>query len=69
VSRLLHDRGLEDVTLKILGLPDQFIAHGSRANLLAEVGLDAEGIEGAVAEMVGEQGAVHPRAGTGTAEH
>jgi 1-deoxy-D-xylulose-5-phosphate synthase len=33
-----HDRVLR------LGLPDAFVTHGSRAELLAEVGLDPDGI-------------------------
>ena len=41
---------LDDAELRMpqafgsLGLPDRFVAHGSREELLAEVGLDAEGI-------------------------
>jgi len=37
---------------KTLGVEDRFITHGSRAELLAEVGLDAEGIAKTIGELV-----------------
>jgi 1-deoxy-D-xylulose-5-phosphate synthase len=40
-----------------LGLPDRFMEHGSREVLLAEVGLDPEGIAKRAAELVGVQSA------------
>ncbi len=42
--------------LKVLALPDRFIEHGSQAQLRREVGLDAEGIEGAVEAWVRARG-------------
>jgi deoxyxylulose-5-phosphate synthase len=36
-----------------LGIPDRFVAHGSRAELLREIDLDAEGIRNAVRNLVG----------------
>lgn len=36
-----------------LGLPDRFIEHGEHAKLLAQLGLDAAGIERSVRERFG----------------
>ena len=47
-----------------LGLPDRFMEHGPRDVLLAEVGLDPEGIARRAAELVGVQSAT----GKGTRE-
>ncbi len=44
VARCLEENGLA-VPLLRLGLPDQFVDHGDPALLIAEVGLDAAGIE------------------------
>jgi 1-deoxy-D-xylulose-5-phosphate synthase len=38
------DRGLDTSRMMRLGLPDQFVEHGDREELLAELLLDAEGI-------------------------
>jgi len=38
--------------IKNLGLPDRFLSHGSRGEILAEVGLDEEGILESVEEFV-----------------
>jgi 1-deoxy-D-xylulose-5-phosphate synthase len=40
-------------TVSALGIPDTFIEHGSRDELLAELGLDAEGIAAHVRSRVG----------------
>ncbi len=49
-----HDMGLLTSQVIRLGLPEnEFIGHGSRAEQLAEVGLDPEGIAGAVAGVLG----------------
>jgi 1-deoxy-D-xylulose-5-phosphate synthase len=40
------------VKIKNLGLPDQFLSHGSRAEILAEVGLDEGGILKSMEEFV-----------------
>jgi 1-deoxy-D-xylulose-5-phosphate synthase len=47
VSELLAERGVA-VPVQHLGLPDRFIEQGSREELLADLGLDAEGIQRAV---------------------
>ncbi len=44
VMELLEARGLNYVTLKRLGLPDQFIEHGDRSFFLKQYNLDAAGI-------------------------
>lgn len=44
VAELLLQKGISDLKFKILGLPDQFIPHGSQEELRALVGLDAQGI-------------------------
>lgn len=47
VAELLHDARLQPPVLH-LGLPDQFQHHASREQLLAEAGIDANGIRDAV---------------------
>jgi len=47
VTELLNHEGVQAQVLQ-LGLPDQFIDHGDQMALLAGVGLDAAGIEGAI---------------------
>ncbi len=47
VARVLEERGL-NVPLTRLGLPDRFIDHGDQSQLLAEIGLDAQGIVAAL---------------------
>ncbi len=55
------DAGWDVRRLRRLGLPDRFIEHGERQELLADVGLDAEGIVQAclaltdAADMLGVQ--------------
>ncbi|HET7775803.1 MAG TPA: transketolase C-terminal domain-containing protein, partial [Azospira sp.] len=43
IARALEEMGI-NVPLLRLGLPDQFIDHGDQALLLAELGLDSQGI-------------------------
>src|SRR5690606_4256125 len=45
------------VTTASLGLPDAFVTHGERAELLAEVGLTAEGIADRARALVGSPAA------------
>ena len=47
IERVLAERGLVVPVLR-LGLPDRFIDHGEQSQLLAELGLDKDGIVGAV---------------------
>jgi 1-deoxy-D-xylulose-5-phosphate synthase len=41
-----------EVQIRTLGIPDEFVAHGRRADLLRDIDLDAQGIEKWVREMV-----------------
>lgn len=52
VLEAASDLGLDASRIRRLGLPDRFIEHGERAELLADLGLDAEGIAAACREMV-----------------
>ena len=44
VLEVAADAGVTATHVKRLGVPDQFIEHGERAELLADLGLDAIGI-------------------------
>ena len=44
VLEMLYDNGMQQVTIKRLGIPDRYIEHGSQAQLRKDVGIDAEGI-------------------------
>jgi len=44
VLQLLQGADIEDVRLKCLGLPDEFIEHGTQAQLRSKYELDAPGI-------------------------
>lgn len=44
LAALLHDAGTAPRALRTLGLPGRFLEHGSRAELLEEAGLTADGI-------------------------
>jgi 1-deoxy-D-xylulose-5-phosphate synthase len=48
---LASDLGLDASRLRRLGIPDQFVEHGERRELLAEFGLDADGIRRTCLEM------------------
>jgi 1-deoxy-D-xylulose-5-phosphate synthase len=49
------DAGLDASGVHRLGIPDQFIEHGDRAELLAGLGLDARGIARSCRERIGGQ--------------
>ncbi len=53
VLELLGDRGLRNVQVIRLGIPDEFIQHGSRAVLLARCGLTVDGLVNAVLNALG----------------
>ena len=48
------------IRVQTLGIPDSFIEHGGRDELLAEMGLDADGIERAALALKGADLSVHP---------
>lgn len=52
VLELLHDRNLQDVKVRRLGLPDRYIEQGSQAQLRKDVGIDAEGITLSILEFM-----------------
>ena len=55
VLEALQAAGVQVPVLQ-LGLPDRFIEHGDPAKLLASIGLDAAGIEQAIAQRFGREG-------------
>ena len=61
VAEALHAAGVQRLLLQ-LGLPDTFIEHGDPARLLALQGLDAQGIEHAIAERFLAPAVLAPRA-------
>ena len=54
VARVLTTHGLH-VPLLSLGLPDRFIDHGEQGQLLADLGLDKDGIVRTVRAQAGTQ--------------
>jgi 1-deoxy-D-xylulose-5-phosphate synthase len=46
IVELLADEGLTDVRIQRLGIPDSFVEHGTRAQLLEDVGLTVDNIVG-----------------------
>ena len=50
VTELLATEGVT-TPLRRLGLPDRFIEHGAQAKLLAQLGLDADGVAAAALEL------------------
>jgi 1-deoxy-D-xylulose-5-phosphate synthase len=51
IARYLLDNGYQG-TFKSLGIPDRFITHGSRSELLRELDLDAEGLAKTVRALI-----------------
>jgi 1-deoxy-D-xylulose-5-phosphate synthase len=52
VISLLQESGLNDVKIKNIGIPDEFVEHGTQTILRAKYGLDANGIMRQVTEML-----------------
>lgn len=50
--------GLRTDTIRVLGLPDQFVEHGDREEILADLGLDANGLV-ATAKCLAGRGTYH----------
>ncbi len=59
VMELAAARGLDAGNVRLLGLPDRFIAHARRAQQLAEAGLDAEGVAAAMLRAVAARSVEH----------
>ncbi len=51
VLALLQESGLYDIKVKNIGIPDEFVEHGTQAILRSKYGLDAEGIIRQVLEL------------------
>ena len=56
VLEAASDAGLNTAHVRRLGIPDRFIEHGERAELLAEIGLDAAGIANTCRMLADELG-------------
>ncbi len=54
VLEAAEQMGLDSRHLKRLGVPDQFVEHGERAELLADLQLDAPGIAAACRQWIGQ---------------
>ena len=53
VLEAASEAGLDTSRIRRLGIPDQFVEHGSRNELLADLGLDAAGIVRACRQWIG----------------
>jgi 1-deoxy-D-xylulose-5-phosphate synthase len=54
VIKLLQESGRCDVTVKSIGIPDEFVEHGTQAILRSKYGLDVKGIVRQVMELLPE---------------
>jgi 1-deoxy-D-xylulose-5-phosphate synthase len=52
VLEVANDAGLPSDHIRRLGIPDRFIEHGERGELLADLGLDEKGFLAAAREML-----------------
>lgn len=48
----ISETGTESIAVRNIGLPDKFILHGERSELLAQLGLDSEGIASTILDFV-----------------
>jgi 1-deoxy-D-xylulose-5-phosphate synthase len=55
VLEAVSDAGVHGVPIVRLGLPDRFVEHGERGELLADLGLDAAGIAAACRRLAGRE--------------
>jgi 1-deoxy-D-xylulose-5-phosphate synthase len=53
VLEAVNDAGVHVGPLKRLGIPDRFVEHGERSELLADLGLDVAGIAAACRHLAG----------------
>ncbi|OGN98734.1 MAG: 1-deoxy-D-xylulose-5-phosphate synthase [Chloroflexi bacterium RBG_13_51_52] len=60
VIKLLEESGICDIRVRSIGIPDEFVEHGTQAILRAKYGLDAAGIVRQVAEMLSRKAADFP---------
>ena len=59
VVEMATDAGLDTSRIRRLGIPDKFIEHGERAELLADLGLDIAGIAAACRVLASSESAVN----------
>lgn len=55
VLEFANSAGLPSTHIRRLGIPDRFIEHGERGELLADLGLDADGLVRAARQMAGRK--------------
>jgi 1-deoxy-D-xylulose-5-phosphate synthase len=67
VLEAASDAGLDTSAIHRLGIPDQFVEHGDRDELLADLGLDADGIA-RVCRRVSSRHTISPRVGAEVGE-
>ena len=67
VLEAVNDAGIQAGPITRLGLPDRFVEHGERAELLADLGLDATGIAGTCRRLAGRSAATGSVAAHATA--
>ncbi|MBI5572418.1 MAG: 1-deoxy-D-xylulose-5-phosphate synthase [Desulfomonile tiedjei] len=61
ILELFSEEGLEGVKVSRMGVPDSFVEHGTRAELLSDLGLTADGIIDRVLAMLDGDAATKPR--------
>ncbi|MFM8735122.1 MAG: 1-deoxy-D-xylulose-5-phosphate synthase [Pirellulales bacterium] len=66
VLEAFNDAGVQAGPIVRLGLPDRFVEHGERAELLADLGLDAAGIAATCRRLAGRDAAPAPAAHAAT---
>jgi 1-deoxy-D-xylulose-5-phosphate synthase len=65
VLEAANDAGLETSHIRRLGLPDEYVEHADRGELLADLGLSSQGIADTCRKLAGlEQAPLHPARGT-----
>ncbi|MEQ8254074.1 MAG: transketolase C-terminal domain-containing protein, partial [Smithellaceae bacterium] len=52
VLEMLAEKNINNIQVKRLGIPDEFVEHATQAELREKYGLDEEGIVGAIREMI-----------------
>ena len=67
VLEAASDAGLDTSAIHRLGIPDQFVEHGDRDELLADLGLDADGFA-RVCRRVSSRHTISPRVGAEVGE-
>ncbi|MDI6726151.1 MAG: 1-deoxy-D-xylulose-5-phosphate synthase [Smithellaceae bacterium] len=56
ILELLADRGINDVAVKRIGIPDEFVEHASQQELRSQYGIDEAGIMASVMSMIERPG-------------